>query len=115
MSLRKLAAIVAALVVGLGTASAAGRDSLNVDLGDETSLAGTTLPAGRYKITWTAGAAETEVKISQGKKVIATAKAKRVEREAAPREDQVVSRKGASGAFAIAEIRLKGEKAVLVL
>ena len=116
MSIKKLAVFAAVLLVGLGShAVAAGRQSLNVDLTEETSLAGTKLAAGKYKISWTAGEAETQVKVTQGRKVVATGKAKRVERPQASPDDQVVSRKDASGAFALSEIRLRGEKSVLVV
>ena len=116
MSPRKLAVFAAVFLGGLAShAVAAGRQSLNVDLTDETSLAGTKLAAGKYKISRTTGEAETEVKVTQGRKVVATGKAKRVERPQASPDDQVVSRKDSSGTFALAEIRLRGEKSVLVM
>lgn len=70
---------------------------------------------GTYKLSWTTGAAETEVKVTQGRKVVATGKARRVEQSRPAADDAVVSRKDASGAFALAEIRLRGERATLVL
>jgi hypothetical protein len=116
MSLKKLTVLAAALLVGLGShALAAGRRSLTVELKDDTSLAGTKVPAGTYKFSWTAGENETEVKVTQGKKVVATGKAKRVEQPRPSEDDAVVSRKDASGAFALAEIRVRGEKSTLVL
>ena len=113
---RRLA--VLAIVVGLALASnamAAGRQSVSVDLREDTSLAGTKIPAGKYKISWTANGAEAEVKVAQGKKVVATTKGKLVEQARPVSDDQVVSRKDASGLFALAEVRLRGEKSVLVL
>jgi hypothetical protein len=109
---------VVAVVVGLGfvpLALASGRQSLSVDLKDDTSVGGTRVPAGRYKIAWTASGAQAEVKIAQGKKVVATAKGTLVERDRPAPDDEVVSRKDASGAFALSEVRLRGEKSVLVL
>ena len=112
---RRLAVFTA--VVGMGIAPlamAAGRQSLNVDLKADTSIAGTKIPAGRYKISWTTGP-QAEVKVAQGKKVVVTTQGKLVEQARPADDDQVVSRKDATGAFAIAEVRLRGEKSVLVL
>ena len=116
MSFKKPTVFAMALLVGVvGTAVAAGRQSLNVELRDETSLSGTKLPAGKYKIRWSNGEAQTEVTIEQGRKVVATAKGKRVDRPRPSVDDEVVSRKDASGAYALSEIRLRGEKSVIVL
>jgi hypothetical protein len=113
---RRLA--VLATVLGLGLAPlaiAAGRASVTVDLKDDTSLAGTKIPAGKYKITWTASGTQAEVAVAQGKKIVATTKGKLVERDRPATDDEVVSRKDATGAFVLAEVRLRGEKSVLVL
>jgi hypothetical protein len=116
MSFRKLAVFAAVLVLGMGSmAVAAGRRSLEVDLQDETSLAGTKVPPGRYKISWTADEGETEVKVTRGRKVVATGTAKLVDRPQASTDDQVVSRKDATGAFVLREIHVRGERKVLVL
>jgi hypothetical protein len=114
--IRRLAVLAAVLGLGLASlASAAGRQSVNVDLKDDTSLAGTKLPAGKYKITWTASGTEAEVSVAQGKKVVVTTKGKLVDRDRPASDDEVVSRKNAAGAFALSEVRLQGEKRVLVL
>jgi hypothetical protein len=113
---RKFAVVAA--VVGLGFAPfalASGRQSLSVDLKDDTSLGGTKVPAGKYKIAWTTSGALVEVKIAQGKNVVATAKGRVVERDRPAADDEVVSRKDASGSFALTEVRLRGEKSVLVV
>jgi hypothetical protein len=110
-------AILAALVsLSLSPlAAAAGRQSVTVDLKDDTSLEGTRIPAGKYKISWTTSGAQAEVQVAQGKKVVATTKGKLIEQARPASDDQVVSRKDASGAFALAEVRLRGLKSVLVL
>ena len=113
---RRLAVLAAVLGFGLAPlAMASGRQSVTVDLKDDTSLGGTKIPAGKYKITWTASGAQAEVKVAQGKRVVATTKGKLVEQARPAADDQVVSRKDASGAFALSEVRLRGEKSVLLL
>jgi hypothetical protein len=113
---RKIAVLSAVLATGLAPlALASGRQSVTVDINVATSLGGTKIPAGKYKIAWTASGAEAEVKVEQGKKVVATSKGKLVERDRPAPDDEVVSRKDATGAFALAEVRLRGDKSVLVL
>jgi hypothetical protein len=108
-------ALAAAFAVGgPDAARAESRQSVKVDLRDETSLGGTKVPAGKYRITWTTNGAEADVKLVQGDKVVATGKGKIVERDKAAEDDLVVSRRNGSG-FAMSEVRLRGEKSVLVL
>jgi hypothetical protein len=113
---RRLAVLSAFLAFGFAPlAMAAARQSVTVDLKYDTSLAGTKIPAGKYKISWTANGAQAEVTVAQGKKVVATTKGKLVEQAHATEDDEVVSRKDAAGAFALSEVRLRGEKRILVL
>jgi hypothetical protein len=113
---RKFAVLAAVLGLGLAPlATAAGRQSVTVELSNDTSLGGTRIPAGKYKITWTASGEQADVQVAQGKKVVATTRAKLVERDRAAVDDEVVSRKDASGALAMSEVHLRGEKSVLVL
>lgn len=106
-----------ALALALAPASsvlADGRTSVKADLRDETSLGGTKVPAGKYRISWTANGADAEVQVLQGSKVVATGKGKLVNRDKPATDDEVVSRRSGTG-FAMSEIRLRGEKNVLVL
>jgi len=117
MTFKTLAAgaLAAAVVFSAPLAATAeGRQSVKVDLRDETSLGGTKVPAGKYRITWTTSGTDAEVKLVKGNQVVATSKGKLVEREKAAADDQVVSRKSGAG-FAMSEVRLRGEKSVLVL
>jgi hypothetical protein len=117
MTFKTFAAGALATVFALGAPHAAraeSRQSVKVDLRDETSLGGTRVPAGKYRITWTTSGAEADVKLVQGDKVVATSKGKIVERDKAAEDDLVVSRRNGSG-FAMSEVRLRGEKTVLVL
>ena len=113
---RRFAVLAAVLGLGLSPLTmAAGRQSMTVELASDTSLAGTRIPAGTYKITWTASGAEADLQVTQGKKVVASTKAKVVERDRNSTNDEVVSRKDASGAFSMAEVHVRGEKSVLVV
>jgi hypothetical protein len=52
------------------------KDSVNVDLDQPVTVAGTQLAAGHYKATWGGNGPNITVRFAQGKKVVATAPAK---------------------------------------
>ncbi len=109
--------LAVSLVLSAGLASNAladGRQSVKFDLTSDTTIGGTKVPPGQYKLAWTASGDDADVKLMQGKKVVATTKAKVVGRDKAASDDEVVQRKSGAG-FAVSEIRLRGEKNVLVL
>jgi hypothetical protein len=117
MSCKRIASLALALAVSAGLASNAladGRQSVKLDLSSDTTLGGTKVPPGQYKLAWTASGDDADVKLMQGKKVVATSKAKVVGRDKAASDDEVVQRKNGSG-YAVSEIRVRGEKNVLVL
>ena len=97
------------------SAGAAGRQSLIVDLQDGTILAGTKITPGQYKISWTTDGAESSVTLTQGRKVVVTARGKLVERPRPADHDELVAHKDPSGALVVSEVRLRGEKKALVL
>lgn len=109
-TLRKVGVLSAAAFL-LASMAAAG--SVSVELREKVAFNGTTLPAGKYKITWT-GDRDLQVKISSDGKVVAESPGRLEERKVRAEADAVVSRKDASGAQVLSEIRLGGKKNVLV-
>jgi hypothetical protein len=116
MKMRKTV-LTLGLLVGVGglVQADAVKQAINVSLLSDTSLNGTAIPAGRYKIVWTEQNSEADVTVSSGGKVVAQAHAKVVEETDAPSSDIIVSRKDAKGTLALAEIRPKGKKTAIVL
>lgn len=102
----------AALLLVAGMA-AAGSKSVSVELREEISFNGTTLKAGKYKVSWT-GDSELQVKVTSEGKVVAESRGRLEERKVRAEADAVVSRQDASGALVLSEIRLGGKKSVLV-
>jgi hypothetical protein len=101
-------------LVGLVRAETA-RKSMDVSILSDTSLNGTTIPAGRYKIAWTEQSSETDVSVSKNGKVVAQAHAKIVELKAPAFDDSIVSRRDAKGTESLVEIRFRGKKNALVI
>ncbi len=108
---RSLFAVMILTVAGL--AGAAPRQSMNFDLKEKTSLGGTEILPGRYKISW-AGDTDVQVEVLKGGKVVAAGKGKRVERDRKSTDDAVVSRRNGSG-MVLSEVRFGGKTSVIVL
>lgn len=111
----QIAAGVVALALGMAMGAVAGtRQSVSVELFSPASLNGTEIPAGNYKVSWTGEGNQVQVTFA-GKKVRAEAKGTLVERDSKAQASSVVSRKNGNGVPTIAEVRLGGEKRVLVI
>jgi hypothetical protein len=104
------------LVLGLsGFVRADGVHKMNVSILSDTSLNGTAIPAGNYKITWTEDNAAASVTLTRNGKVVAEAKGKVVEAKSPAAYSAIVSRKDGKGVDSIAEIQQQGTKTILVL
>ena len=106
--------LVPVLVLALTATAFAASGSGTVKLFSPAQLAGKSLAAGEYKVKWDSHSPEAEVTFLQGKKAVATAHAKVVEREQASPENAVVTRANSDGSETIVEIRFEGKKSVLV-
>jgi hypothetical protein len=112
---KSLAFSVLGLVLAAGSAwaGAPARGSIDVDVLSATSVAGQALPEGRYNISWVTEGDATKVVFKSGQtRVEATARF--AERQEAAPEHTIVSRASANGK-AVAEVRLRGRKDVIVL
>lgn len=105
-----------ALVAGsAGWAVAAGSQSMDVRLSSATLVNGTKIPAGDYSFSWAGDNTRTvNVTIEQHGHVVANAQAKVEKREKVAQRDQVLTRTAKSGPAALEELRLHGQKTVLV-
>jgi hypothetical protein len=115
MNVRNGALVLGLLFATAGLVQADGAKSIKVSLLSDTSWNGTAIPAGDYTIAWTEANTDADVTLTSHGKVVAQGKAKLVEQKDASSSDQIVSRKDAKGALALAEIRFRGKKEALVL
>ena len=106
--------LVPVLVLALTASAFAASGSATVKLFGAVQVNGKSLAAGDYKVQWDSRSPEAEVTFLQGKKAMATAHAKLVERAQAARENAVVTRANSDGSETIIEIRFEGKKSVLV-
>lgn len=93
--------------VSLSAFAATGSGKINVVSAGQ--IAGQSLAAGQYKLTWTGEGDKVQVRIMKGKDTVVKAPAKLVEREYKANNDSVLVSDGK-----IKEVRFSGKKTVLV-
>ena len=95
------------------SAFAANKGSLQV--GEQISVNGQTLPAGEYSLKWEGNGPNVELNILQGKKVIATVPARMIDLQQSASQDAAVVRKNDDGSRSLSEIRFSGKKYAFAL
>jgi hypothetical protein len=109
----KFATVSKSLTMGLAlllasSAFAATKASLNLQ--NPTSVNGTSLKAGDYKLEWDGSGPNVEVSILQGKKVVAKVPAKVVDLNAPSQSSAAVVTQGENGARTLSGARFAGKK-----
>ena len=94
-------------------AAAKPKDSRNVVLRYDATVAGSHLASGNYNIQWQTHSPEATVSFLQGSKVVATAEGKVVDRGTKYSSNEVVYDQTADGARVIQEIRFRGSSEVI--
>ena len=113
----KFANVSKSLVVGLAlllTSSAFAASKANFTLNSDTSVNGTKLKAGEYKLEWDGSGPNVEVSILKGRKVVAKVPAKLVDLEKASNNDAAVLKQN-GGDSTLAGVRFQGKKYALEL
>ncbi len=112
----KFATVSKSLVVGLAltlASSAFAASKANLTLNNATSINGTTLKAGDYKLEWDGSGPNVEVSIVQGKKVITKVPAKIVDLNKAPSNDAALLKQNSDGSTTLSGARFQGKKYAL--
>jgi hypothetical protein len=114
----KFATVTTSLVVGLAltlASSAFAASKANLTLNNPTSINGTSLKAGEYKLLWDGNGPNVEVSIVQGKKVIAKVPAKVVDLNQSSANDAALLKQNSDGTTTLAGVRFQGKKFALEL
>ena len=112
---RAVLSTVSLLLLAAGPALADLKPPVRMPLLQPAFVGGTPLPAGAYAVSWTKEGADVKVRFAQGKKVVAEAPGKLVEREKVSAFGGIVTRRDGSGKDVVAEIRFESSKSVIVL
>jgi hypothetical protein len=112
----KFATISKSLVMGLAlllTSIAFAATKANLTLNNPTSINGTKLKAGDYKLQWDGSGPNVEVSIIQGKNVVAKVPAKVVDLNASSSNNAAVLKENGDGSTTLAGVRFQGKKFAL--
>jgi hypothetical protein len=85
----------------------------NLTLNNPTSINGTKLKAGDYKLEWDGSGPNVEVSIIQGKNVVAKVPAKVVDLNASSSNNAAVLKENGDGSTTLAGVRFQGKKFAL--
>jgi hypothetical protein len=105
--------IALAFTIAVG-AQAKTKVTTTISLNHDATVAGAHLASGKYIVQWQTHSPEATVTFSQGKKVVATAEGKVVDRGTKYGSDEVMYDQTADGARVVQEIRFKGSSEVIV-
>lgn len=114
----KFATVSKTLVVGLAltlASSAFAASKANLTLNNPTSINGTQLKAGDYKLEWDGSGPNVELSIMQGKKVVTKVPAKIVDLGKASSNDSALLHQNDDGSTTLAGVRFHGKKYALEL
>jgi hypothetical protein len=114
----KFATVSKNLVVGLAltlASSAFAASKANLTLNNPTSINGTKLKAGDYKLEWDGSGPNVEVSIMQGRKVVTKVPAKIIDLEKASSNDAALLKQNGDGSTSLAGARFQGKKYALEL
>ncbi len=95
-------------------AAAAHQTSAKLELFEPTSLNGTELAAGTYRLSWTGSGTDVAVTVTKEGKVVAETRGKLVEMGHKAQDDAVVTKKDTAGHAKLEEVRFGGKKSELV-
>lgn len=103
------------VVLALASAPAFAKNARSLNLEYPVTLGSSQIAPGNYTVTWEQHSPEATVSFMKGKRVLATAEAKWVERNVKYQRNSVVYNTAADGSHRIIEIRFAGMSQVMVL
>ncbi len=109
---RLFAPVIAIFLVA--TVSGSAKESRTVEVVHSASVGGTVIAPGEYKLQWKSHGSDATVTLMKGKKVVTTAHAQVVDRDAEYDRNAVVYETGSDGSRSIIEMRFADSKRVLV-
>ncbi len=114
----KVATMYKSLLLGsallLATSALAANEG-SLEIGENVSVAGKQLPAGNYMLKWKGNGPNLEVRILQGRKLVATVPAHVLDLDRASERNAAVTRIEDDGTKSLREIRLAGQKYALAI
>lgn len=115
MNMKKILSVtIVAVAFAAAIAAAKVKDSGNLELRFDVTVAGAHLAGGNYIVRWQSHSPEATVSFLQEGKVVATATGKVVDRGTKYQDDEVIFGAAADGARVIRELHFAGTSEALV-
>ena len=115
----KLSNITKSLTLGvavlLASSAFAGTNKTTLQVQEATTISGTKLAPGEYKVQWEGNGPNVEMSILKGKNVVAKVPARVVELPSASPSDAAVVHRNEDGSRSLSEIRMSGKKYALAV
>jgi len=115
----KLSNITKSLTLGvallLASSAFAGTNKTTLQVQEATTISGTKLAPGEYKVQWEGNGPNVEMSILKGKNVVAKVPARVVELPSAAPSDAAVVHRNDDGSRSLSEIRMSGKKYALAV
>ena len=105
--------LLAAVVLLAGSAFASDANKGSLELQNPTNVAGKQLNRGNYNLRWEGTGDQVELKIYQGKNLVASTPAKVLKVENPTSANSAVVNKNADGSSSLSEVRFGGKKYAL--
>jgi hypothetical protein len=109
----RLNMVLLAVIVLVSAGAFAEANKGSMFLGQTTNVAGKQLPGGNYKLQWEGSGDQVELKIFQGKNVVASMPATVLKLDQPFGSDSSVVTKNDDGSMSLSEIRFSGKKFAL--
>jgi len=115
----KLSNVAKSLTLGvavlLASSAFAGTNKTTLQVQEATTVSGTKLAPGEYKVQWEGNGPNVEMSILKGKNVVAKVPARMVELPSAAPSDAAVVHRNEDGSRSLSEIRMSGKKYALAV
>ena len=114
----KFATVLKGVVLGLAltlASTAFAASKANLTLNNPTSVNGTNLKPGDYRLEWDGNGPNVEVSIKRGNKVVTKVPAKVVDLDKASSNDSAILKQNGDGSMTLAGVRFQGKKYALEL
>jgi hypothetical protein len=114
MKASKISALLAVAVL-CATSAFAAANKASIEISKDVVVAGKTLPAGNYTVTWEGQGQNVDLSLAKGKEVVVKAPAHLLDLARASADDAVVTNDSPDGTCTLSQIRIHGKKFALEL
>ena len=114
MKASKISALLAMAVL-CATSALAAANKTSMEIRKDVVVAGKTLPAGNYTVTWEGQGQNVDLSLAKDKEIVVKAPARLVDLSRASANNAVVTKDSPDGTHTLSQIQIRGKKFALEL